>query len=137
MIEFIQNNILLVILTITSGAMLLFPMLRPGGKEVSPSEATLLVNRDDAVFIDVRSAAEFASGHVPDAINIPREKIAERVAELEKYKGRPLIINCASGVRSGSACGELNKRGFEKVFNLAGGVGAWSQAGLPIKKGAK
>ncbi|HET6718758.1 MAG TPA: rhodanese-like domain-containing protein [Rhodocyclaceae bacterium] len=137
MFEFIQANILLVVLTLTSGGMLLFPMLRPGGKEVSPTDATLMINRENAVFIDVRSAAEFASGHVPDSINIPREKIVERIAEIEKYKDRPLILNCASGARSGSACGELRKRGFDKVFNLAGGVGAWAQAGLPIKKGAK
>ena len=137
MIEFLQNNILLVILTLTSGGMLLVPMLLPGGKDISATDATLLVNREDAVFIDVRSAEEFASGHVPDAINIPREKVLARMAEIEKYKGRPLILNCASGMRSGSACRELQKRGFEKVFNLSGGVGAWAQAGLPLKKGAK
>lgn len=137
MVEFIQNNLLLVVLTLTSGSMLLWPMLRPGGKDISPSDATLLVNRENAVFIDVRSATEFASGHVPDAINIPREKIVERIAEIEKFKDRPLILNCASGMRSSSACGELKKRGYEKVFNLSGGVGAWAQAGLPIKKGAK
>lgn len=137
MFEFIQTNILLVVLTVTSGAMLFWPMFRVGGKEVSPTDATLMINRENAIFIDVRSAAEFASGHVPDSINIPREKIVERLPELEKYRDRPLILNCASGVRSGSACGELRKRGFEKVFNLAGGVGAWAQAGLPMKKGSK
>ena len=137
MIEFIQQNILLVVLTLTSGGMLLWPMLRPGGKELSPTDATLMVNRENAVFVDVRSEAEFAAGHVPDSLHIPREKIAERVAELEKFKDRPLILNCATGVRSSSACSELRKRGFEKVFSLAGGVGAWSQAGLPLKKGNK
>lgn len=137
MFEFIQTNILLVVLTLTSGVMLFWPMFRVGGKEVSPTDATLMINRENAIFIDVRSAAEFASGHVPDSINIPREKIVERLPELEKYRDRPLILNCASGVRSGSACGELRKRGFEKVFNLAGGVGAWAQAGLPMKKGSK
>lgn len=137
MFEFIQANLLLVALTLTSGAMLFWPMLRPSGKEISPTDATLMINRESAVLIDVRSAAEFAAGHVPDSINIPREKIAERISELDKYKDRPLILNCASGVRSGNACGELRKRGFEKVFSLAGGLGAWTQAGLPIRKGAK
>lgn len=137
MIEFIQNNLLLVVLVITSGGMLVWPMLRPGGQALSPADATLLINRERAVVIDVRTAAEFATGHVADSINIPREKIAERVGELEKYKDRPLILNCASGVRSDSACAELRKLGFEKVFSLAGGVGGWTQAGLPLKKGAK
>lgn len=137
MIEFVQSNLLLVILTLTSGSMLFWPMIRPGGKEVSPGDATLLINRENAVVIDVRTAEEFAAGHLADAINIPRDKFDERVKELEKFKDRPLIINCASGVRSGGACGDLRKRGFERVFNLAGGVGAWTQAGLPLKKGSK
>jgi len=137
MVDFVQQNILLVTLVFTSGGMLLWPMLRPGGKEVSATDATMMINRENAVVVDVRSAAEFIAGHVPDSINIPREKIAERVGELEKYKDRPLILNCASGVRSSSACAELRKLGFEKVFSLAGGVGAWSSAGLPTRKGAK
>lgn len=137
MVDFIQQNILLVTLVVTSGAMLFWPMVRPGGKEVSATDATLMINRENAVVIDVRSVAEFSAGHIPDSINIPREKIAERAGELEKYKDRPLILNCASGVRSSSACSELRKRGFEKVFSLAGGVSAWSTAGLPTKKGAK
>lgn len=138
MIEFIQSNLLLVVLTITSGGMLLWPMLNPSGaKELSPTDATLLINRENALFVDVRSPAEFSSGHVADAINIPREKLIERIAELEKFKDRPLILNCASGVRSGSACADLRKQGFEKVFSLAGGMNAWLQAGLPLKKGHK
>lgn len=137
MIEFIQHNLLLVVLTLTSGAMLLWPMLRPGGKEVSPTDATLMINRENAVFIDVRSPAEFVAGHVADSINIPREKLSERVAELEKFKDRPLILNCASGVRAGGACTDLRKLGFDKVFSLAGGMNAWVQAGLPLKKGSK
>lgn len=137
MIEFVQANLLLVILTITSGSLLLWPMIRPNGKELSPTDATLLINRESAVVIDVRTAAEFSAGHVADSINIPVDKIADRANELEKYKGRPLILNCATGVRSGGACAILRKKGFEKVFSLSGGVGAWTQAGLPLKKGAK
>ena len=137
MIEFIQNNLLLVILTITSGSMLLWQSLRPNGKELSPTDATLMINRENAVFVDVRSSAEFSSGHVADSINIPRDKLIERIAELEKYKDRPLILNCATGVRSGGACGDLRKQGFDKVFSLAGGMNAWLQAGLPLKKGSK
>lgn len=137
MVDFISQNILLVTVFVTSGALLLWPMLRPGGQELSCADATLKINRENAVVIDVRTAAEFVTGHVPDSINIPRDKLKERVAELEKFKGRPLILNCASGVRAGGACGELRRLGFEQVFQLAGGMSGWLQAGLPMAKGAK
>jgi rhodanese-related sulfurtransferase len=137
MIEFIQNNILLIAVALTSGGALLWPRLRPGGQQLSPVDATMKINRENALVVDVRPAAEFAAGHVADSINLPRDKIGERSAELEKYRDRPIILSCATGVRSSAACNELKKLGFDKVFSLAGGMGAWSQAGLPVKKGAK
>ena len=85
----------------------------------------------------MREAEEFAGGHMPDAINIPVGKLAERVAELEKFKDKPVIVCCAAGMRSSKACGELKKHGFDKLYNLVGGVDAWVGAGYPIKKGGK
>ena len=137
MVDFISQNILLVAVFVTSGALLVWPMIRPGGKELSVADATLKINRENAVVIDVRTPAEFVAGHVPESINIPRDKLGERIAELEKYKGRPLILNCASGVRAGGACGELRRQGFENVFQLAGGMNGWLQAGLPMAKGGE
>ncbi|PKO40428.1 MAG: hypothetical protein CVU31_16165 [Betaproteobacteria bacterium HGW-Betaproteobacteria-4] len=87
--------------------------------------------------VDVREPAEFAAGHLPEARNVPAGKLAERIGELEKFKGKPIIVCCASGMRSGKALGELKKQGFEKPYNLAGGVDAWVGAGYPVKKGAK
>lgn len=136
--EFINQNILLVSLVVVSGVSLLWPFLaRPSGNSVSPGEATQLINREDAHIVDVREADEFAGGHLPEAINIPAGKLTERLGELEKFKGKPLILCCASGMRSNKACGELKKQGFDKLFNLAGGVDAWVGAGYPIKKGGK
>ena len=137
LIPFLQQNILLVAVFVTSGSLLLWPMMRPGGQDISPTDATLMINRENAVVIDVRTAAEFAEGHVPDALHIPREKVLDRLAELEKYRDRPLILNCATGARSGGACGELRRMGFENVFQLAGGMNGWLQAGLPMAKGSK
>lgn len=136
--EFLQQNILLVALAVFSGIALVWPVLRPpGAKSVSPNEATMLINREDAVILDVRETAEFANGHLPEAKNVPLSKLKERTAEIERYKERPLIVCCASGTRSASACGELKKLGFTKLFNLAGGVDAWKSAGLPLKKGVR
>jgi rhodanese-related sulfurtransferase len=135
--EFINQNILLISIVVTSALGLLWPfIMRPAGNGVSPVAATLLINREDAHIVDVREADEFAGGHLPEAKNIPAGKLVERISELEKFKDKPIILCCASGMRSGKASSELKKQGFEKLYNLEGGVDAWVGAGYPIKKGA-
>ena len=136
--EFINQNILLISIVVVSGLGLLWPMFaRPSGSSVNPGEATLLINREDAIVVDVREADEFAAGHLPDARNIPGSKLAERISEIEKYKDKPVIVCCATGMRSNKACAELKKNGFSRINNLAGGVDAWVGAGYPIKKGTR
>lgn len=136
--EFINQNILLVSLVVVSGLSLLWPtLMRPSGNSVGPAEATQLINREDALIVDVREADEYATGHLPEAKNFPAGKLAERVGELEKFKDKPIIVCCAAGMRSNKACGELKKQGFAKLYNLAGGVDAWVGAGYPVKKGSK
>ncbi len=130
--EFIQQNILLVILAVTSGAMLFATGFGAGGARVSTSEATNLINREDAQVIDVREAADFGGGHLIGARNIPAAKFAERAADLEKMKGKPVIVCCETGLRSGKAAKELQKLGFDRVFNLDGGIAASRKAGLPL-----
>jgi rhodanese-related sulfurtransferase len=82
--------------------------------------------------VDVRETHEWSAGHIPDARHIALAQVEKRLSELEKFKGKPLIICCASGNRSSSACRTLKKAGFERVFNLAGGLAAWTDAGLPV-----
>lgn len=136
--EFINQNVLLISLVVVSGLSMLWPVLaRPSGNAVTPAEATQLINREDAHIVDVREADEYASGHLPEAKNIPVAKLADRIGELEKFKDKPIIVCCATGMRSNKACAELKKHGFEKLHNLAGGVDAWVGAGYPIKKGSK
>lgn len=136
--EFINQNILLIAIVVTSALALMWPMFARGGAdEVNPAGATLLINREDAQVIDVRDVDEFASGHLPDAKNIPLAKLAERMGDLEKMKGKPIIVCCAAGMRSAKGCSELKKLGFERVHSLAGGVDAWVGAGYPIKKGTR
>lgn len=136
--EFINQNVLLISLVVVSGLSMLWPLLaRPSGNAVTPAEATQLINREDAHIVDVREADEYASGHLPDAKNIPVAKLADRIGELEKFKDKPIIVCCATGMRSNKACAELKKHGFDKLHNLAGGVDAWVGAGYPIKKGSK
>jgi rhodanese-related sulfurtransferase len=133
-VEFVQANIMWIGLAVISGGMLLWQLFTEGrgGASVSPMQATLMVNREDAIVIDVREPAEWSAGHIANARHIVLNQIATRLSEIEKFKARPVIVCCASGNRSASACAMLRKAGFEKVFNLAGGINAWNEANLPV-----
>ena len=132
MLEFVQQNVIWVALAVVSGGMLLWSLAKGGGNGISPAEATLLVNREDAVVLDVREAGEWNGGHIPNAHHIALAQLDKRMVELEKFKGRPIVVYGASGGRSISAIAALKRAGFEKVFNLSGGVGAWTDANLPL-----
>ena len=131
--EFVQQNIMWVALAALSGGMLLWPLLVGGTvAHLTPAEATLMMTREDALVLDVRETGEWSSGHIQGARHIALAQLEKRISELEKFKDRPIIICCASGNRSSSACGQLKKGGFEKVFSLDGGVSAWLAANLPL-----
>lgn len=121
-----------------TGGMLLWPLvdrLFAGSvPQVGPAEAVQLINRRDALVLDVRDKADFATGHVPNARNIPLAELDGRVREIEKLKSRPVIINCPSGARSAAVCGTLKKNGFGEVFVLRDGIRAWVEASLPLEK---
>ena len=122
----------------SGGALIAMSMRRPGGRGgVTPTQATLLINREDAQVIDVRGSDEYVSGHLPDSRNIPLEQLEARAGELEKFKDTPVILVCQTGARSSGACKQLEKLGFTKVNNLDSGIAGWRSAGLPLKKGAK
>lgn len=133
MMEFVQQNVFLVILAATSGALLVWELTKgTGGNNLSPAQATLKINREEAVVIDVRESNEWATGHIPNARHIALGQLEKRLHEIEKFKERPVIVCCASGIRSANACKQLQKAGFQQVFNLAGGVTAWGEANLPL-----
>jgi rhodanese-related sulfurtransferase len=138
-LEFIQQNILLVAIAVTSGTMLVVMSFRRpgGGSSLTSTQATLLINRENAQIIDVREHDEYVAGHLPESRHIPAGRLEERAGELDKLKDTPLILICQSGARSTGACKQLAKLGFSKVHNLDGGINAWRAAGLPLKKGAK
>lgn len=133
---FLQQNIFLVAIALVSGAMLLWPLLRRGaaGPSIDTLQATLLINKEDAVVLDVREPGEVAGGRIAHSRNVPLSQLAGRLGELEKYKSKPVIVACAMGNRSTSAAGTLRKHGFTRVYNLAGGYRAWQQAGLPVER---
>jgi rhodanese-related sulfurtransferase len=134
-LDFIKTNILLIVVALASGLMLLWPLLRrsTGGPWVSPSEATQLINREDALLVDVREPGEYGAGHILGAKNYPLARLGAP-GDLVKRKEKPVIVYCDSGDRASKGAAALKKLGFTRVVNLAGGLPAWQQAGLPVEK---
>jgi GrxC family glutaredoxin len=101
-------------------------------KSVNPMEAVQMINRQDALVVDVRTDKEFQEGHILNAVHIPLGVFKNRLAELESYKNHDIVLVCRSGARSGQAAAILNKQGFVSAHNLGGGIMAWQSASLPL-----
>jgi rhodanese-related sulfurtransferase len=137
-IQFLQKgyNPLLALTALVAGGMLLWPLVRrtAGGPWVNTTRAIELINRADALLLDVRDAGEFGAGHILGAKHLPIARIDEGAGELARKKDRPLIVYCGGGERSTKAAAALKRLGFTQVANLSGGLDAWRQAGLPVEK---
>jgi rhodanese-related sulfurtransferase len=133
-LDFIAQNWMLVAVAVGSGVLLLWPAVGGARGGVTPTEAVLLINREKAAVIDVCSPAEFAAGHVSGARNIPLDALEQQLPQVVKNKSTPLVLVCASGVRSARAVAIARKLGYEKAVSLAGGMAAWRSASLPVQK---
>jgi rhodanese-related sulfurtransferase len=130
-------NMLLLGLAVSSGGMLLWPLVsRPFRQthEVGAIEAVQLINRRDALVLDVRDTGDYAAGHITGAKHISEAQLADRMKDLEKHKSRPIVVTCKSGTRAPVVSGLLRKQGYAEAFALRGGILAWQQAGLPLEK---
>jgi len=107
---------------------------RRGGASVTPQKLSYLVNKEDAVILDIRETNEYDQGHITDAMNIPFTKLQQRTGELNNYKEKPVILVCKMGQHSGAAGRILAKNGFKDVRRLSGGVSGWTSEGLPLVK---
>lgn len=135
--DFVIKNWMLFSTLIASGGMLLWPLIQlriSPMKEVGTLNVTQLINRSNAVLLDVREPKDFEGGHLPNALHIPLSQLATRGAELAKYVKRPVVAYCERGQRSRGAAGALAKLGFTEMFHLTGGFKAWKDAGLPVEK---
>jgi rhodanese-related sulfurtransferase len=107
---------------------------RSGGEAVGPMDAVRLMNQG-ALLLDVRTQAEFESGHIRDARHLPQEQVAGAAETLKKYKDKVIVACCESGMRSGATARVLRAQGFTKVVNLRGGLQSWRAENLPLVKG--
>ena len=104
-------------------------------REVEPGDCLA----GEALVVDVREPAEFAQGHLPGAVNLPRGVLEFQIRAHPAISGRttgssalPLLLYCLTGGRSALAADSLGQLGFEDVRSLAGGLQAWRNAGLPV-----
>ena len=101
----------------------------------SISQQELLeADTDNVVIVDVRTPEEFQQGHVPNAINVPLSKIIKDTAVLMSLKGKPIVLYCRSGYRTGKAVKALQKDGYQNLQHLEGDMQGWMKAGLTIEK---
>ena len=106
-----------------------------GSSAVAPNDAVRLVNAG-ALVVDVRDAKAYEAGHIIDARSIPAAEVAEKAESLKKFKEKPVVVYCDSGMSSASATKALQALGFTKVVSLRGGLQSWLQENLPVVKGA-
>lgn len=135
--QFLIDNIFMVGIFVISGGMLLWPIISGGigpGRDISTIDATHLMNRENALVLDVREDHEYALMHIPNSRHIPLSVLESRLNELTKFKDRPVIVSCQSGNRSARAIQILEKNQFSKVHSLRGGITAWEQASMPLER---
>ena len=105
-----------------------------GVRKISPQEVVNLMNHENAKVIDVRSAEEFAKGHLTDAVSMPIADLEKNINKLNKFKTKPVIVVCNTGQASLKAGLTLTQQGFTQVYAIAGGINGWSKSGLPLTK---
>lgn len=136
LIEFVGNNAILFVLLAGVIALIAwteFRRLTRKYRGLSPTEAVRLINRDEAVVVDIREDAEARKGSIAGARHIPVSVFKQRMSELEKFRERTIVVVCQTGSRSAPICEQLVGAGYPSVAQLRGGIVAWEGAGLPLK----
>lgn len=135
-IEFLGNHPILTMAWIGLAGALIYTLFsaKMGGYSIlNTHQTTMLINRENALILDIRAQDVFRKGHIAGARNISASKIEEKqISELEKHQQRPIIVVDDSGLTASKVCSQLHKQGFEKVSYLRGGMGEWGQSGLPV-----
>ena len=130
------DNLALIALLLVSGSALFLPTLSTliGGKGLSPTEATIWINRRKAYVFDLRPEEAYKAGRLPGAKFIKTSEIATAIEKLKLDRNNPVVLVCETGAHSRKAIAEVKSLGFAEVATLDGGVQAWKEAALPLVK---
>ena len=131
--NFIINNIFLIVVALACIVMLLLPLIQGRGPHLSPYQITQKMNQGRVIILDVRKEDEYAESHLKNAIHIPAEELTEKLGRIERYKNDPIVIVCAVGPRAARATSQLKKAGFKDVSSMEGGMKSWVSDGLPVE----
>ncbi len=138
LLAFASDNLILSGIWVALVVMLIYSFVSPaisGTKRVDNHQATLLINKEDAVVLDIRPPKDFKTGHIIDSRQLKAEEIrAGNFSKLEKHKEQPIIVVCAMGNLAAGTASKMAKQGFSNVNVLSGGINAWQGAGLPLSK---
>ena len=132
--EFVVNHYILVSLFVAFLVAILILESRRGGAKISAQGAVNLINRDEAIVVDIRDRKEFGEGRITGSINIPLNSLKSRVAELNKFKDKQIIVADKMGQHSAMAVKQLNAERFSNVVRLNGVVSDWKASNLPLVK---
>lgn len=130
---FISQEWMLIALLLVLVVVLVFTENKKGAKSLNLHETTRLVNKGEAVIIDVRERKEFTAGHITDAIHVPHTKVADSMALLEKHKTKTIIVVDKMGQHAGNVAKVLTENGFNSA-KMAGGMAEWNGQSLPVIK---
>jgi len=132
--DFISNHFILVSIFLFLLVAFVINEGKQGGAAITTSSLVNLVNREGAVIVDVRDMKEYGAGHIAGAVNMPYASIDSRIAELEPYKEKPIVLVCKMGQHAGAIGRKLKASGYENVRRLSGGMAEWSANSLPVVK---
>lgn len=133
-LEFAQNHMVLSGAFVAIAIAVLAYEMMSGAKGLTPAQAVAMMNRDEAVLVDIRDRKEFAQGHAAGAIHIPQSKLDSQLQTLEKHKDKTIVVACKLGNSATLTVAKLHKAGFTQAVKLKGGMTQWQQDGLVMVK---
>ena len=129
-----MENWQLLLVALTSGGLLIWPLIKDSASNLTPQTVVQLINRERAVMIDVSDAEEFAAAHAKGSKNVPLKELDAKLSLAAKNKDNPVIFVCPIGKRAATAAATAKKMGYTKAVALSGGLRAWTEANLPVEK---
>ncbi|OGT65596.1 MAG: hypothetical protein A3J38_04180 [Gammaproteobacteria bacterium RIFCSPHIGHO2_12_FULL_45_9] len=133
-ILFAQQHWLLalaVLVILIALAILEFIRLQRQTWQINPGQLTQLINHENAIVIDIRTADTYQKGHIVDAISLPMQDLQDPTKKMEKHRTKPIAIVCEAGISSQKVAALLKKAGYN-ACSLKGGMRAWKDADMPV-----
>jgi rhodanese-related sulfurtransferase len=134
LLKFIIENWMLIAVALGSGALLVLPVLQGlMDSGLSPNLVVQLINKERALLVDVREESEFKVEHIVNSQHVPLSELESRLPQVHKNKATPLVLVCASGIRSAKAVQIAKKLGYQEAHSLSGGLKSWKEVNLPTE----